>query len=319
MLTGHNDGSRTPRIVWPDGRRFAFTIFDDPDLQSDSDGAVVYDFLADLGFRTTRGIWPLGPTEVPAGVHGHCEQPSHVAWLRTLRDRGFELGLHNARMHTSPREITIRAIENYRRLFDGNPLTLANHMDNGEAIYWGENRLSSWRRLFYDLVTRGKNHNRFHGHEKGHELFWGDVCRCEIGYVRNFVFRELNTLAACPVMPYHDPARPWVNQWYASSEGGECASFVETIQEEQQDRLEEEGGAAIMYTHFGKGFVQNGRLDARFRERMTRIARKDGWFVPVRTLLDTIREQRGEHTLSDAERARLERRWLLLKIRYGTS
>lgn len=315
----HANDSLSPRIIWPDGRRFAFTIFDDPDLQSGRDGVLVYDFLADLGFRTTRGVWPLAPTDGPTGVHGHCEQTEHVAWLRSLRARGFELGLHNARLHTSPREITILAIEHYRRLFDAEPLTLANHMDNGDAIYWGDNRVSGWRKLIYDLGTRGKNLNRFHGHEPGHELFWGDICQREIGYVRNFVFRDLNTLAACPEMPYYDPARPWVKQWYASSEGGNCVSFVETIREQQQDQLEEEGGAAILYTHFGKGFVENGRLNKIFCERMTRIARMGGWFVPVRTLLDTIRQQRGEVTLSNSERARLERKWLLLKLRYGTS
>ncbi len=319
MLDSRDRVFEAPRIIWPEGRRFAFTVFDDPDVQSDQAGALIYDFLADLGFRTTRGVWPLGPTDFPAGVHGHCEQPSHVAWLRTLRDRGFELGLHNARMHTSPREITIRAIETYRRLFDGEPLTLANHMTNGEAIYWGSERVSDWRRLVYNLATRGQNQGRFHGHEEGHELFWGDICQREVRYVRNFVYREMNTLAACPAMPYYDPRRPWVNQWYASSEGGDCASFVETIREEEQDRLENEGGAAILYTHFGKGFVENGRLDARFRERMTRLAKKGGWFVPVRNVLDTIREQRGEHTLTDSERARLERKWLLLKLRYRTS
>lgn len=318
-MSGSPPLSRPPRIAWPEARRFAFTIFDDPDMQSDEDGGIIYDFLADLGFRTTRGIWPLGPTDVPVGVHGHCEQTAHVEWLQSLRKLGFELGLHNARMQTSSRATTIRGIERYRQLFDDEPLTLANHMDNADAIYWGSSRLSGWRRFIYNVATRGRNNHRFHGHEHGHELFWGDICRREVGYVRNFVFRELNTLNACPCMPYFDPTRPCVGQWYASSEGGECSSFVETIREEQQDLLEEQGGAAILYTHFGKGFVRNGRLDPLFRERMTRMARKGGWFVPVRALLDTIRQQRGEHIIDDAERARMERKWLLTKLRYGTS
>lgn len=312
-------GIASPQITWPEGRRFAFTIFDDPDLQSDEDGRTVYDFLASLGFKTTRGMWPLGPTTVPAGVHGHCEQPSHTHWLKTLQRRGFELGLHNARLETSSRSMTIAAIQRYRELFGENPVTLANHMDNADAIYWGSSRLGGWRRLAYDIATRGRNRRCFHGHEEGSDVFWGDICKREIIYVRNFVYRELNTLRACPCMPYHDPARPWVNQWFASSEGGECASFVETIREEEQDRLEEQEGAAIMYTHFGKGFVRNGALEPLFKERMTRLARKNGWFVPVRKVLDIIRQQRGEHVISAAERSRLEWKWLRLKLRHGTS
>jgi len=323
LPTGHNlplaKYMKQPRIVWPDGSRFAFTVFDDPDMQSDGDGALVYDFLADLGFRTTRGVWLLAPTEPAPAVQGHCEQPKHAGWLQGLRERGFEMGMHNATMHTSPREATIRAFEVHRRLFGDGPVTLANHMANADAIYWGCDRLSGWRKLAYNVATRGRNRHRFHGHEEGHRCFWGDICLREVRYVRNFVFRELNTLAACPVMPYHDPARPWVNQWYASSEGGECASFVRTIREAEQERLAEEGGAAIMYAHFGKGFVRDGRLDSRFRELMIRLAKMGGWFVPVRTLLDTIRSQRGEHLLTNRERAAFERKWLLLKLRYGTS
>lgn len=319
MVNGPQTQFIQRRIAWPEGRRFAFTIFDDPDLQGDRDGRIVYDFLADLGFRTTRGIWPLAPTETPAGIHGHCEQPEHVTWLRSLCQRGFELGLHNARMHTSSRSETGRAIAQYRTLFGDGPLVLANHMNNREAIYWGSSRLGGWRRLVYDLATLGRNRHRFHGHQEGHELFWGDICQHEVEYVRNFVFRDLNTLAVCPWMPYHDPERPWVNQWFASSEGGDCATFVTTIREQQQDRLEEEGGAAILYTHFGKGFVRDGNLDPRFRERMTRIARKNGWFVPVSVLLDMIRKQRGELILTGRELAHLECKWLLLKLRHGTS
>ena len=74
-----------------------------------------------------------------------------------------------------------------------------------------------------------------------------------------------------------------------------------------------------MYTHFGKGFVENGQVTPRFRELMTRIARKGGWFVPVSELLDYIRAQRGELTLSPAARRRLEWAWLMQKLAGGTS
>ncbi|MCU1274171.1 MAG: uncharacterized protein JWO48_1602, partial [Bryobacterales bacterium] len=86
-----------------------------------------------------------------------------------------------------------------------------------------------------------------------------------------------------------------------------------------QDRLEEEGGACIMYTHFGHGYFQNGALDSRFRRLMERLAKKGGWFVPVSTLLDHLLQQKQKAGITAAERSRLERRWLFDKIRYGTS
>jgi hypothetical protein len=59
---------------------------------------------------------------------------------------------------------------------------------------------------------------------------------------------------ACPFMPYDDPLRPCVNYWFASSEGANVHSFARPISEANQDRLEDEGGACIMYTQISCGF-----------------------------------------------------------------
>jgi hypothetical protein len=150
-------------------------------------------------------------------------------------------------------------------------------------------------------------------------LFWGDVCRDKIKYVRNFVFGDINTLNACPQMPYNDPERPFVNYWFASSEGPGVDSFARMIRESNQDRLEREGGACIMYTHFAAGFSTNGRLDGDFRRLMLRLSQKNGWFVPVAALLDHLLNQRGPRKLASAERARLEAKWLIHKMRVGGS
>jgi hypothetical protein len=47
--------------------------------------------------------------------------------------------------------------------------------------------------------------------------------------------------------------------------------------------------------------------------------RKNGWFVPVATLLDHLLAVRGRHEISNAERRRLERKWLLEKLLVGTN
>jgi hypothetical protein len=118
-------------------------------------------------------------------------------------------------------------------------------------------------------------------------------------------------------MPYHDPAKPYVNYWFASSEGQHVESFVATICEVNQDRLAAEGGACIMYTHFAVGFYRDGSLDSRFEQLIRRLSRMNGWFVPVRTLLDFLLEVNGRHELSPAERRRLEWCWLWHKARVG--
>jgi hypothetical protein len=60
------------RIHWPRGSRFAFTVFDDPDAQSFETTRPVYSFLADLGFRTTIGVWPLDIRRKPNSEGGTC-------------------------------------------------------------------------------------------------------------------------------------------------------------------------------------------------------------------------------------------------------
>ena len=121
-------------------------------------------------------------------------------------------------------------------------------------------------------------------------------------------------------MPYYDPDRPFVNRWFASSEGATVESFNKTISEENQDLLEAEGGACIMYTHFAFGFYQDSVLNKRFTNLMTRLSQKKGWFVPVSEILDYLKEQKGERIITKRQRMLLELRWMLNKyILEGTT
>ena len=45
------------KILWPDNKKFAFTIFDDTDRANLENIKIVYDFLNKLGFKTTKSIW----------------------------------------------------------------------------------------------------------------------------------------------------------------------------------------------------------------------------------------------------------------------
>jgi len=306
-------------VRWPDGKRFAFTIFDDPDSQTTDETKVVYGLLADLGLRTTKGVWPVrGPRE-PSDHGVTCADPEQLKLVLELQGRGFEVGLHSVTSHTSTREEVKAGLDRFAELFGGDPKTFAMHYDCDENLYWGEYRLSGWRRPLYRALMMRSGRSRSFGHVEGHPYFWGDLCRARIKYVRNFVFSDINTLKACPFFPYHDPDREFVRYWYCSTEGANVKLATPALSERNQDRLEEEGGACILYTHFAHGYVNQGSMDRRFSELISRLSRKNGWFVPVGTLLDYLMGQGRGANITDSQRASLERAWLFEKIRRGTS
>lgn len=306
-------------INWPDGKRFAFTVFDDTDLSILSNVKEIYSFLENRGFRTTKSVWSVSGAETPEIGGSTCEDRKYLSWVSQLQDAGFEIALHNVTYHSASRDETIAGIERFFKLFGHYPKTLANHAGCKESIYWGSCRLTGFNKFIYNLLTKNRHNGLFQGHIEDSEYFWGDICKDKIQYVRNFVYQDINTLKACPIMPYYDPQRPFVNYWFSSSEGPDIIKFNECISEKNQDRLEEEGGACIMYTHFASGFQKGNVINPEFRYLMERLSQKNGWFVPVSTLLDYLLEVKGHHSITNRERNKLERKWLLHKLKVGTS
>lgn len=303
------------KLEWPNGKRFAFTIFDDTDRGTTENLKPVYDLLADLRMRATKSVWPIrgnGDALIPGDT---CDDPEYLEWVLELQKSGFEIGFHNATFHTSERAETLMALDRFKELFGHDPATAANHASNQEAIYWGRARLSGIHAVFYDAIRWLTNRPLFEGHTESSRLFWGDLARDRVQYVRNFVYSDINTLAQCPYMPYHDPDRPYVNFWYASTEGATVEEFCDSIESQNQEQLEEQGGACIMYTHFGKGFVENGKLNERFAQLITELAARNGWFPTTSELLDYLRTNGAGQNINPAQRARLERGWLLSAIK----
>ena len=308
--------------AWPQGKRFAFTIVDDTDKSTVQNVGPVYDFLSELGLRTTKTIWPIAPLGPPRIGGQSLEDPDYRLWVLGLKDRGFEIALHGASDETSTRERVLRGLNYFREVIGQDPRLHANHTGQVESIYWGRARLDGVPKVIYQWAWRlTKGEDQFHGQREGGPYFWGDLCRDRIMYVRNLVFREINTLKVDPLMPYHDPRRPYVRYWFSSSDGASVPSFCRLISEANQDRLLEEGGACIAYTHFGNGFWRDSRLDPEFARLMRRLANLPGWFVPASRLLDYLGEVRGWQVV-DEDRRKLDRMqwsWLLQKLRHGKS
>ena len=124
-------------VAWPDGKTFAFSVFDDTDDSSLESGPDVYALLRSLGFKTTKSVWPIGGVQ-PAIIGGStCEDLDYLAWVRELQAQGFEIALHGASYSSSPRAVALRGLEAFQDLFGHYPNIHVNHHLNQDSLYWG--------------------------------------------------------------------------------------------------------------------------------------------------------------------------------------
>ena len=69
------------RFEFPQGKRFAFTIVDDTDVATVANVKPLYDLLHELGFRTTKTVWPLG---CPEGKEAQTSHPHKHSRTRII-------------------------------------------------------------------------------------------------------------------------------------------------------------------------------------------------------------------------------------------
>src|SRR5262249_44130694 len=85
----------TPSPRWPDGKRLAFSVFADTSCHPAANARPIYDLLRDLGFRTTKSVWPLAQRRSSQIGGATCAAPAYREFVLSLRGHGFEIGLHN--------------------------------------------------------------------------------------------------------------------------------------------------------------------------------------------------------------------------------
>ena len=305
------------KIAWPNGKRFAFTFCDDPDFSTVENTKPIYDFLASLGLRTTKLVWPLRGEGETRNGGDTCEDRHYIDWVLSLQKQGFEMALHNVAAATSSRRITQRGFDRFRLIFGFSPHLHANHTGCLDNLYWGSFRVSGWRRGLYNYWTNGTRADISHGHIDDDPLFWGDICQEQVTYVRNFTCDALNTLRFCPQMPYHDPKKPYVNYWFAATTGSTPKYIRQNFSIPLVNKLVDEGGLCIVYVHFGARFYDKGQIDPYFRDIVEYIADQNGWFATVSEILDFLKgdETLETRTITSFDSQKLELKWFLDK--YG--
>jgi len=311
-LTRMGDAVTSPRaFILPEGKRFAFTVMDDTDVATVENVAPVYALLERLGMRATKTVWTMACPEGSRNFAGSqtLEDPDYQAFVVGLRQRGFEVASHGATMESSRRERTVAGLERFRAVLGAYPRVHANHALNRDNLYWGPARID--QPLLKRLLERRRDTAAFYyqGHLRQSPYWWGDLCERHIQYVRNLTFNDINVLRVNPSMPYRDPSRPLVAWWFSASDAEDAAAFCRLISPARQERLEREGGACIVATHFGKGFAKDGRVANEVRDRLEMLAGLLGLYPTVGELLDWLRARRQEDVLPRREWRRMQWVW----------
>ena len=239
---------------------------------------------------------------------------NYLSFITDLKNRGFEIALHNVGSGKFTRKEIIDGFNIFNRELGFCPRLHINHASNTDNIYWGYERYKFPLKNAMELIYGGKR--KYYGTDIESDYFWGDICKEKITYIRNYTFNDINTLKVDPRMPYIDKDKEkYSNFWFSSSDGHTVNEFNALLAKDNIDRLESEGGACIVYTHFASQFVDSaGRLDREFARNMEYLSGKNGWFVPASTLLDYLLKQRENKYVTRNYLRRLDFRWALDRV-----
>lgn len=275
---------------FPNNKDFAFTIIDDTDYSNLKDIVPIYETLINLGFKTTRAIWPLTPKSTHFEFYGDTlENIPYRNYMLDLYSQGFEMALHSVSSGFNNRQSIIDGLALYYDIFKSYPKMQINHAHNPDNIYWGNARFTPLLSRFLGIF----NNYSSSGHLPNSPYFWGDIHKKYIKYTRNFNFPFINTLQCDPYMPYLEKSKlSSSNYWFSCTDGGNLTNTLQLLSDRNLDELERKGGVCILYLHFSNGFSENGKINNLFHNRLREIASRNGWFVNASQLLDWLLEKK---------------------------
>jgi len=303
------------RVRLPKQKKFVFTIVDDTDDAFLENIKPIYDYLTEKKMFITKTVWVYPPRD-NSSKGDSLSNPEYLQYILELKRRGFEIALHSVGSGEYKRNEILDGLEKYRELIGEYPRIHINHSYNPGNIYSGDKRFGFPFNLILRLLYPRYKH--FYGDENSSSYFWGDIHKRIIKFNRNYEFDELNILKLNPEIPYKDSRYlDYANYWFSATFAPNPWCFNHVVNKEAIDRLEEEGGVCILYTHLGF-YMKTGQIDKGFLERINYISSKDtGLYVPVSEILEHLLEVRGnDEYISSVRKIKLELLHLLTRFKY---
>lgn len=306
-------------LTYPSDAEFAFTILDDTDDTTVANGRPVYDFLNELGLRTTKTVWAFDTPPENRGPYFEGEtlsSPEYLEWAHELATKGFEIAFHNATMGSSLRQDTIKALDFLKKEFS-QPIQLhCNHGQNRENLHWGADRYHSYIiRKTLGLISKYRSYPQFEGSKPTSPYYWSDIADERLSYIRAFAYQKLNCANITPGRPFADFSKQKNTLFFNTTDAPDVSAFNKIVTPSSIDTLRKQNGWSIISTHFGKGFYQDGKLNAEFKRNMEYLANQPGWFVPASQLLDYLKMELGGSRMSSIDRFQMEQLHIMDRIK----
>jgi len=150
------------RVHWPDGKQFAFTIFDDPTRRPSrpANACTGCSAISDSGRRAASGRPGRAHAQLARHVLRGSRIPAPYAGAAGRRLRNWLSQPYETLVHAPGDR---RGLDGFREFFGQDPSAMANHY-NADAIYWGPARLTPPIRPLYVAATAGRTNGRHFGH-----------------------------------------------------------------------------------------------------------------------------------------------------------
>lgn len=271
---------------------FYFTIIDDTDDTTLENISTIYNLLQKYNIFITKTVWVYPPRD-KMSKGDSLQRPEYFKFVKELKDKGFEIGIHNVGSGDYKRDEILRGIEEFRNKLGEYPKIHVNHSYNKDSIYGGYKRFNAPISTIIKYMYKQYS-GVFQGEESGAKYFWGDKHKEIIRYSRNHETDEINTIKYDPYMPYVDPKRSkYANYWYSATFAPNQWVYNKVVNKESIERLDKQNGACILFTHLGY-FMQNGKIDKEFIESLEILSNnQNGIYIPVSKVLERIAENRA--------------------------
>ncbi|GAH75176.1 unnamed protein product, partial [marine sediment metagenome] len=269
----------------------------------------------------TKTVWVYPPRD-KYSKGDSLQRPEYLAFIKDIKDKGFEIGLHSVGSGDFKRDEILKGIEEFKGKIGEYPKIHVNHSYNKDSIYGGYKRFNFPLRQIVKWIYP-QYAGVFQGEEEQSPFFWGDKHKEIIQFNRNHEIDEINTIKYDRYMPYIDPNRSkYANYWFSATFAPNQWIFNRIVTPESIQRLEKENGICIIFTHLGY-YMKNGQIDPGFVERIEMLSRNpNGIYMPVTRVLKRIAAKRERNrqqpypVLPWMVKLRMELQHLWTRIKY---